>query len=69
MHQVMIKDNDNMRQQANSLDAGTGVLIHGSLNSNFVRDEEGKSRIMYYIRPRQLIVSQPTEIDFELLKY
>lgn len=65
IHQVLIKDNDKMRQLASSLDAGSGVFIRGFLRTEIARTKDGKTRPLYYIRPRKLIVNQPNASDFD----
>lgn len=65
MHQVLIRDNDKMRQLASSLDAGSGVFIRGFLKTEVTRTKDGKTRGLYYIRPRKLIVNQQNASDFD----
>lgn len=57
----MIKDDDNMRQRAGSIDVGTNVFIHGFLKTESARTTDEKVRSMYLIRPTKLVVSQQRE--------
>lgn len=58
VHIVLIRDNDELRQRANRMDIGDDVFIHGFLSSTYERNQEGQSRLVYRIRPRELIFCQ-----------
>lgn len=56
-----------MREQAAALQVGTGVFIHGYLRIERLRDQEGKTKQVYFITPNKLVVGQrkavPENID------
>lgn len=58
VHNVIVRGNDSMRQQANLLEDGSIVFILGILHTQFVRNERGNMQGTYLIRPRQLIIRQ-----------
>lgn len=55
-HQVMIKDDEHMRQQATVLGEDAEVFIHGYLHTRPAQAVDGNMRGIYYIRPRQLVI-------------
>lgn len=57
-HQLLIPNDDNLRDIANNIEVGSRLFVHGQLKSFYNETNDGHKKIVYYIRPRKLIVNQ-----------
>lgn len=58
LHELMVKDDDEMRERANRMTVGNFIAVHGFLKIQQVRNENGKHRGRYLVLPRRLIACQ-----------
>lgn len=62
-HQLMIGREDSLHEAAHSIDVGTRVFVHGSLKTYVQPANDGTKKLVYFIKPNKLLVTQESRDD------
>lgn len=59
----MFGRDDSLREIAQSIEVGTRVFVHGSLKTYVQQANDGSKKIVCFIKPKKLLLSQESRDD------